>query len=397
MADVGLQDLLRAGVHFGHQTSRWNPKMRKYIFAERSGIYLLDLKKTLRQLQRAREEIRDTVEQGKRVLFVCTKPQLAEIVRNEAERCGAFHVTERWVGGLLTNFQTIKKNIRRLKELETGLEEGHFDYYTKKEQILLDRERQKFDRYLSGIKQMTSLPGLVYVVDAKREEIAVKEADRLDIPVVAIADTNADPDRLDVPIPGNDDAIRAVELITRAIADAVEAAKREVPESKIEEEAEAYTYSSDAGETADTSGEEASRRRKRPRRRPKPEVIARARKEQESEPGPPEAPEPEEVRVEPATEGPARADAETPAGAASTDEEVPEADVARAEAEAAEAADVEPADLEEARGEGEAGEADEPEATAAGDEEDEEEGEAVAVSSAAGEGEDEKREESESS
>jgi small subunit ribosomal protein S2 len=399
MADVGLKDLLRAGVHFGHQTSRWNPKMRKYIFAERSGIYLLDLKKTLRQLERAREEIRDTVEQGKRVLFVCTKPQLAEIVRNEAERCGAFHVTERWVGGLLTNFQTIKKNIRRLKELETGLEEGHFDYYTKKEQILLDRERQKLDRYLSGIKQMTSLPGLVFVVDAKREEIAVKEADRLDIPVVAIADTNADPDRLDVPIPGNDDAIRAVELITRAIADAVEAAKREVPESKIEEEAEAYTYSSDVGETADTGGEEPSRRRKRPRRRPKPEVIARARKDQEGEPGPPEAPEPEEVRVEPATEGPARAEAEKPAGAAGTDEEVPEEDVARAEAEAAEAADVEPADLEEARDE--EGDADEPEAAAESpaeeDEEPEEEGEAVAVSSAAGEAEEEKREDTESS
>ena len=295
MADVGLKNLLQAGVHFGHQTSRWNPKMRKFIFAERGGIYLLDLKKTLRQLDRAREMIRETVEGGENVLFVCTKPQLADIVRKEAERCGAFHVTERWVGGLLTNFQTIKTNIRRLKELEQGLEEGHFDYYTKKEQILLDRERQKLDRYLSGIKQMTRLPGLVFVVDAKREEIAVKEADRLDIPLVAIADTNADPDPLDVPIPGNDDAIRSVSLITRAIADAVLQAREQMPETgPAAEQEEVYTYSSDAGETGTGGeGESQERRRKRPRRRPKPEVIAQARKEAGAE---------EEAAVEAAAE-----------------------------------------------------------------------------------------------
>lgn len=341
MADVGMQDLLRAGVHFGHQTSRWNPKMRKYIFAERSGIYLLDLKKTLRQLQRAREMIRETVEKGESVLFVCTKPQLAEIVRREAERCDAFHVTERWVGGLLTNFQTIEKNIRRLKELETGLEEGHFDYYTKKEQILLDRERQKLERYLSGIKQMTELPGLVYVVDAKREEIAVKEAYRLDIPVVAIADTNADPDRLDVPIPGNDDAIRAVELITGAIADAVEAAKREVPEA-ADEEAEAYTYSSDVDETAEEAAER-SKRRKKPRRRPKPEVIAQARQAAErmdgdvdpekvaveaevqtAEPAVSAAPDEDEAEVVPAGEAADEEEEEASSPEAAADEEAPE-------------------------------------------------------------------------
>ena len=174
MADVGLKDLLQAGVHFGHQTHRWNPKMRKYIFAERGGIYLIDLKKTLRELNNARDLVRSTVESGGGVLFVCTKPQLADVVRAEAERCGAFYVTERWLGGMLTNFQTIKKNIRRLKELERGMEENAFEFYTKKEQLLMERERTKLDRYLSGIKDMTRLPGLVLVVDATKEEIAVK-------------------------------------------------------------------------------------------------------------------------------------------------------------------------------------------------------------------------------
>ena len=374
MADVGLQDLLRAGVHFGHQTSRWNPKMRKYIFAERSGIYLLDLKKTLRQLQRAHDRIRETVEKGQSVLFVCTKPQLAEIVRDEAERCGAFHVTERWVGGLLTNFQTIKKNIRRLKELETGLEEGHFDYYTKKEQILLDRERQKLERYLSGIKQMTKLPGLVFVVDAKREEIAVKEADRLDIPVVAIADTNADPDRLDIPIPGNDDAIRAVELITRSIADAVDAARREMPEAEAGDEAEVYTYSSDAGETAEEAAERSrKRRKKRPRRRPKPEVIAKARKPKSE--GDEEGADAEETEVS--------AEAEDAAG--------PEAGAGEATAADGEDGEV-PGDAASDAEEDE--DDDRPRAEA--DAEDDEE-EAVALSAAAAEGDEEKPDETDAS
>ncbi len=279
MSDVGLKDLLKAGVHFGHQTRRWNPKMRKYIFAERGGIYLIDLQKTLQQLDRAREAINEVVEAGESVLFVCTKPQLADLVRSEAERCGAFFVTERWLGGMLTNFQTIKGNISRLKELERGFEDGTFEHYTKKEQLQLDRERQRLERYLEGIKDMTQLPGLVYVVDAKKEEIAVKEANRLEIPVVAIADTNADPDMLDVPIPGNDDAIRSVSLITRAVADAVEMSRQQAPERSAEP-GEAYTYSSDAGAG---EAEESGRRRDRPRkrRRPRPEVIARRRGEAE--------------------------------------------------------------------------------------------------------------------
>jgi len=273
MADVGMKDLLQAGVHFGHQTHRWNPKMRKYIFAERGGIYLIDLKKTMRELKNARQLVHSTVREGGAVLFVCTKPQLADIVRAEAERCGAFYVTERWLGGMLTNFQTIKKNIRRLKELERGMEENVFEFYTKKERLLLDRELTKLDRYLSGIKDMNRLPGLVYVVDAKKEEIAVREANRLDIPVVAIADTNADPDFLTVPIAGNDDAIRSVQLITGVIADEIEAARRERPEGKDDGgEQGAYTYSTDVGESEAAGG-----RKKRPKRRPRPELIRRRR------------------------------------------------------------------------------------------------------------------------
>jgi small subunit ribosomal protein S2 len=275
MSDVGLKDLLQAGVHFGHQTHRWNPKMKRYIFAERGGIYIIDLKKTLLQIRRAQELVRETVHAGDSVLFVCTKPQLKETVKLEAERAGAFYVTERWMGGMLTNFQTIKKNIARLKELERGVDEGAFDFYTKKEQLLLERERQKLERYLSGIKDMSKLPGLVFVVDAKKEEIAVREANRLGIPVVAIADTNADPDMITIPIAGNDDAIRSVALITRVMSDSLERAAREAPQlaAAAKDEDEVYTYSSDMTQREDKSTR-GKRRKPRPRRRPKPEVIA---------------------------------------------------------------------------------------------------------------------------
>jgi small subunit ribosomal protein S2 len=291
---VGLEDLLQAGVHFGHQTRRWNPKMRRYIFAERGGIYIIDLKKTLRELERAKELIREVVHRGDSVLFVCTKAQLNEIVRAEAERCGAFYVTERWLGGMLTNFQTIKKNIRRLKELERGVEEGAFEFYTKKEQLLLDREREKLDRYLSGIKNMTRTAGCLFVVDARKEAIAVAEANKLGIPVIAIADTNADPDLLTVAIAGNDDAIRSVSLITTEIADTVEAAMAEVPEelrrAVAEEEEEVFTYSSDAAVAA-VSEREGGGKRSRKRRRPRPEVIAAHRPASEGEAGEHEGPE----------------------------------------------------------------------------------------------------------
>jgi len=273
MAQPQLQELLEAGVHFGHQTRRWNPKMRRFIFAERSGIYIIDLHKTLRQLQAAQELLRDVVLRGEGVMFVCTKRQLKGIVEADAQSCGAYYVTERWLGGMLTNFQTIKRQIRRLRELEQGATDGDFENYTKKEKLLFERERIKLSRNLEGIKQMGRLPGALFVVDARKERIAVAEANKLGIPVVAIVDTNADPDLITVPIPGNDDAIRSVSLITQAVADTVREARAQVPAREAADEFEAETYSTDAGSEGDVDAE---RRRRRPRRkrRPKPEAIA---------------------------------------------------------------------------------------------------------------------------
>src|SRR6188508_3164633 len=253
-----LEELLAAGVHFGHQTRRWNPKMRQFIFAERNGIHIIDLQKTLRQIQLAQKLVREVVLRGENVLFVCTKRQLAAIVKGEADRCNAMHVTERWLGGLLTNFQTVKKQVRRLKDLEAGSEQGgDFENYTKKEQLLMSRQRDKLSKNLSGIKNMTRLPGLMFVVDSKKERIAVSEANKLGIPIIAIVDTNADPDLITVPIAGNDDAIRSVELITRFLAEAIGEARREAPARTQEEEAEESTYSSDRGlEPAAAGGDE---------------------------------------------------------------------------------------------------------------------------------------------
>jgi small subunit ribosomal protein S2 len=270
-----LDQLLEAGVHFGHQTRRWNPKMRRYIFAERNGIHIIDLQKTLRQLELAQKLVREAVLRGENVLFVCTKRQLKGIVQAEAERCGAMYVTERWLGGMLTNFQTVKKQVRRLKDLEAGSEEGgDFQNYTKKEQLMMSRERDKLNKYLSGIKNMGRLPGLLFIVDSKKEKIAVTEANKLGLPIVAIVDTNADPDLISVPIAGNDDAIRSVELITKAIADTIAEARREAPKREESEEGEEgqTTYSSDRGTEPADEGEK--RRRRRPRRRAKPEAIA---------------------------------------------------------------------------------------------------------------------------
>jgi len=282
MAQPTLDDLLKAGVHFGHQTRRWNPKMRRFIFAERNGIHIIDLQKTLRQIELAQKLAREVVLRGDQVLFVCTKRQLAAIVTQEAERAGALSVTERWLGGLLTNFATVKKQIRRLKELEAGSEAGGgFENYTKKEQLMLTRQRDKLLKNLSGIKNMSRLPGLMFVVDAKKERIAVDEANKLGIPIIAICDTNSDPDLISVPIAGNDDAIRAVELLTAAVTDAVVEARREAPVREAVEEGESYTYSSDRGaEPQDRErrrgghgGSERGGDRPR-RRRAKPDAIA---------------------------------------------------------------------------------------------------------------------------
>jgi len=269
-----IEDLLKAGVHFGHQTRRWNPKMRRFIFAERNGIHIIDLQKTLRQLEAAQQLAREVVVRGEQVLFVCTKRQVSAIVREEAERAGAMHVTERWLGGLLTNFGTVKKQLRKMKELAAGSEEGgEFSNYTKKEQLLLSREREKLEKNLSGLRNMTRLPGLMFVVDSKKERIAVNEANKLGIPIIAITDTNADPDLITVPIAGNDDAIRSVELMTRALADTISEARREAPVRDESEEVESYTYSSDRG--AEPESSEDGRKRRRPRRRrARPEAIA---------------------------------------------------------------------------------------------------------------------------
>jgi small subunit ribosomal protein S2 len=272
-----LEELLAAGVHFGHQTRRWNPKMRRFIFAERNGIHIIDLQKTLKQIEAAQKLVREVILRGDNVLFVCTKRQLSAIVKGEAERSGSLYVTDRWLGGLLTNFQTIKKQIRRLKDLEAGSEAGgEFENYTKKEQLLLTRQRDKLSKYLLGIKNMGRLPGLLFVIDSKKERIAVSEANKLGIPIAAIVDTNADPDLISVPIAGNDDAIRSVDLIARYVADTILEARREAPTRTVEEEAEESTYSSDRGmEPAAAGGEEERKRRRRPRRRrAKPEAIA---------------------------------------------------------------------------------------------------------------------------
>ena len=274
MSDVKLDQLLEAGVHFGHQTRRWNPKMKPFIFTERNGIHIIDLRKTLDRLRLAQQAVREVVLRGDRILFVCTKKQLRSVIEQEAQRSGSFWVTERWLGGMLTNFQTIRKQIRRLKELERGQEENAFEFYTKKERLMLERERIKLDKYLVGVKDMGRLPGAVFVVDARREVIGVREASKLGIPIIAITDTNADPDLITYPVPGNDDAIRSVALITKALCDTIEIARREVPEDdrRRVDELEATTYSTETGET--TEKEKPQKRRPRRKRRPKPEDIA---------------------------------------------------------------------------------------------------------------------------
>ena len=281
MSELGLDQLLEAGVHFGHQTRRWNPKMKPFIFTERNGIHIIDLRKTLDRLKIAQQAVREVVLRGDRVLFVCTKKQLRSIVEQEGHRCGAFYVTERWLGGMLTNFQTIRKQIRRLKELEHGQEENAYEFYTKKERLMLDRERIKLDKYLVGVKDMSRLPGAVFIVDAKREIIAVREAAKLGIPIIAITDTNADPDLIDYPIPANDDAIRSVGLIAKAVADSIEVARGDVPdeERRRVDELEATMYSTETGET--TERQRPQRRRPKRKRRPRPDVIAQHLKDEE--------------------------------------------------------------------------------------------------------------------
>jgi small subunit ribosomal protein S2 len=218
---VPIQDLLEAGTHFGHQTRRWNPKMEPFIFTERNGIHIIDLNKTVRRLDAAIEAVRKTAQSGKAVLFVGTKKQAVDVIRDEAERCNMFFVTHRWLGGMLTNWQTIKMNIRHLDHLDRIAKDGTYEKLKKKEVLLLEKERARMIKTLEGIRKMNGLPGLIYVVDIMHEHGAITEAQKLHIPTVAIVDTNSDPDQVEFPIPGNDDAIRSIEVITHAMADAV--------------------------------------------------------------------------------------------------------------------------------------------------------------------------------
>ena len=221
MSSVSMKQMLEAGVHFGHQTRRWNPKMAKYIFTERNGIYIIDLQKTVKMLDTAYDFIREVSAEGGEILFVGTKKQAQEAIREEAERCGMHFVNARWLGGMLTNYKTIQKRIARLEQLNKMKEDGTFDLLPKKEVIKLELEIEKLEKFMGGIKNMGTLPKAMFIVDTRKEKIAVAEARNLGIPVVAIVDTNCDPDEVDYVIPGNDDAIRAVKLIAGAMADAV--------------------------------------------------------------------------------------------------------------------------------------------------------------------------------
>jgi small subunit ribosomal protein S2 len=221
MAIVSMKQLLECGVHFGHQTRRWNPKMKPYIFTERNGVYIIDLQKTVKGLEKTYDFLREVSKSGGSVLFVGTKRQAQETIREEAQRCGQFFITERWLGGLMTNFKTLRKRINRMLQLRKMEEEGALESYSKKEAAMIRKEHAKLEKYLGGIAKMKAVPDALFLIDPRREHIAVLEAKKLGVPVIAIVDTNCDPELIDYPIPGNDDAIRAIKLITKTMADAV--------------------------------------------------------------------------------------------------------------------------------------------------------------------------------
>jgi small subunit ribosomal protein S2 len=226
MSVISMKQLLEAGVHFGHQTRRWNPKMKKYIFTERNGIYIIDLQKTVKKVEEAYNFVKELAANGGKILFVGTKKQAQDSVKEEAERCGMFYVNQRWLGGTLTNFATIQKRIKRLKEIQRMEEDGTFDVLPKKEVVKLKKELERLEKFLGGIKEMKELPDALFVIDPRKERIAVAEARKLNIPIIGIVDTNCDPDEIDYVIPANDDAIRAVKLLTSKIADAILEAKQ---------------------------------------------------------------------------------------------------------------------------------------------------------------------------
>ena len=254
MVNISMKDFLEAGVHFGHQTSRWNPKMKEFIYGERNGIYIIDLQKTLRQFREVIQYISQVSSEGKKLLMVGTKRQAQEAVKEEALRCGMFYVNHRWLGGLLTNFTTIQKSILRLKELDDMSQDGRYELQTKKEVLKLERERKHLEANLAGIKDMDGLPDVLFVIDSQKEDIAVREARRLGIPVVGIVDTNCDPDKVDYVIPGNDDALRAIRLFSSRIADAVLEGKQIALDKQFEAEKLAAEQAADELEAAREAG-----------------------------------------------------------------------------------------------------------------------------------------------
>jgi small subunit ribosomal protein S2 len=248
MPDVTVKDLLESGVHFGHQTRRWNPKMKKFIFTSKNGIYIIDLNKTLLSINRACQKVTDVIESGGAILFVGTKKQAKDVIKTQAQRCHQFYITERWLGGMLTNFATIKKNIKRLKDIEKMREEGVLDKLTKKEARTLEKEAARMEKYLVGIRDMYTLPALLFVIDTKKERIAVAEANKLRIPTIGILDTNSDPDPIEYPIAANDDAIKSISIITKAIAEAAVEAQAKVRAEELAEAASAQAAEQPSGE-----------------------------------------------------------------------------------------------------------------------------------------------------
>ena len=255
MSTLSVQDLLEAGTHFGHQTKRWNPKMKRFILCPRNGIYIIDLNKTLLSVEKFITRVRKEVAKGGKVLFVGTKKQLKDCIREEAERCKMPYVTERWLGGMLTNFQTIRKSVSKLEKIETMEADGTIEALPKKERMLLIKRKEKLLSVLSGIRDMRRLPGIIFVVDTIKEHIAIAEGRRLRIPIGAIVDTNCDPDVVDYPIPGNDDAIKSVQLIARAVSDAIMEESANIAEAEIIEQETAKAASAPAEETEVAAGE----------------------------------------------------------------------------------------------------------------------------------------------
>ncbi len=279
MATIELAHLIEAGAHFGHLTRRWNPKMKPYIFMEKNGIHIIDLKKSLGLLHQAYQEMIESVSQGNTILFVGTKKQAKGVIESEAKRCGMNWVSERWLGGMLTNFSTIRKSVKRLQNIEKQETDGTFDKITKKERLFLTRERDKLKKILEGVETMSRLPGVVFVVDIKKEDIAVKEAKRLNIPVFAIVDTNCDPDPIDHLVPANDDAVKTIELIVKHMSDAVIEGQAKFKERRAEEVAERERSRKEHQEETDQSEEKKISKKHLKRKDKKEEDISEEKKD----------------------------------------------------------------------------------------------------------------------